>query len=222
MDTFLYLFFGFLDVMVNLALVYKLYRFPFWEYYKEFLIIGITLSVASYVVRLVIGMPEIDMICQYILYIIFFRYLIKIKLYYAFPMAAVGYLAYAVIQFSLYPVLLWTGLVNEADVTSTNGLGVYAIQLCSELTGYLIAFLMYRFGLGFSHITRPPHGMSIKIRDKQYNWQIAANVLGSLVVVFIMYWIFNHISYLFVILPSSLLALSSLVFLSYRKDYDYD
>lgn len=218
-EIFFYILFGFLDVIANLALIYKLYRFPFWEYKKEFIIIAVILSVSSYCTRILLSMPEIDMPLQYLLYILFFRYLLKIRFYYSVPLAAIGYLFFTVVQFIVYPLLMATQVVSVSDGLEVHGWGIYTIQLSSELSCYLIAYIMYKLGIGFSHITRPPQEVHIPLHDVNFKLNIFVNIFGSIVIVSIMYWVYNYHSYIYIVLPSSLIALVSLIYLSYRKDF---
>lgn len=218
-NVFFYLLFGVLDVIAMIAPTFKIYRFPFWEYFKHILMIAICLSFASFVTRYLMEVPQLDMPIQFLLYVIFYRYLIKIKLYYAVPLAAIGYLFYAVIQFTIIPISLYFGIVNPTDLTQTTGIGTYLIQLFSDAASYVISFLIYLFGLGFSHVIRPPHDVQIDVVDNYYKLHVTANIVGTLVICTTMYWLFNFHNSFIIVLPTSSAALAILIFLSYRKDF---
>lgn len=219
MNTFNYLLLGCFDSIAMIALMFKIYRFPFWEYAREIAIIAAILSFSSYVVRFVIGYPEIDTVIQLVLFVIMYRYIIKFKLYYAVPLAEVGYLSFAVIQFLTIPLWIRLGIANMNDLKAETGTGTYLIQISTDLLCYLVAFLLYRFGLGFSHIFRPPHEVNIKVHDPSYGFHVTANIIGTVVVSLTMYWMFATYNSISIIFGSSIVALGFLMYLSHRKDY---
>lgn len=221
MDILLYLFFGFLDVLAILALIFKIYRFPFFEYLKFFLIIGLTLSTVSYLNRFVFNIVNYDMIVQFLLYIVFFRYLIKIRINRAFSLAAIGYLAFDGIQFTVYPLLISSGIVTTNDAQELMGLGTYIIQFSTEFMSFVTAFLLYKFNIGFSFISVPPHDMHIKQKYTKIEKIILfINILGTLVISIIMYWILNFHAYVFIVLPTVAVSLFLLIYFTNRRDFE--
>ncbi|HEY0828337.1 MAG TPA: hypothetical protein VGE40_09595 [Bacilli bacterium] len=221
MDIFMYLLLGFLDVMAILVLIFKIFRFPFWEYAKKLAIIGVTLSVVSYINRYWLDIASYDMAIQFTLYILFFRYLIKIRLFDSLSIVAIGYCSFVAIQFIIYPALLMSGTVTIDDAKGLTNLGLYIIQISTEISCFLIGYLLYRFNMGFSYIFAPPHDMYIRHKKSTIRTLIAsATVIGILVICSTMYWVLNFASAVYIVLPSAIGSVLILIYLSYRRDYD--
>ncbi len=221
MDIFMYLLLGFLDVMAILVLIFKVFRFPFWEYAKKLTVIGVTLSVVSYFNRFWLDIASYDTVIQFILTIIFFRYLIKLRIFESISIVAIGYGTFIGTQLLVYSALQLSGIVTLADAQGLTNLGTYIIQLSTQLTCYAVGFLFYRFNMVFSYIFAPPHDMHIRRKKSTIGKLIAAaNVIGILAVCSMMYWVLNNESAMYIVLPSVLGSLLLLIYLSHRRDYD--
>lgn len=217
MDAALYLLFSVLDCFAIIGLMYKTFRWPFWKSFWRILLISSMLAVISYVDRVVLGLAAYDVAIQLVFYILFFRYILKISFFYAFPLAAIGYLEFNIIQFVTYPTLLSLGVVTGADAVSNAGLGIYLIQICTEIVSYTVATLFWIFGRGFSYIDVPPHTGDESIRRSKCD--ICVNIVGTIVVIIPMYLVLNYQSeHIYFILASSIIALIMMFYLSRRKD----
>lgn len=218
MDAVLYLIFSLLDCFAIMALIYKTFRWPFWRSFKKLLIIAVVLSIVSYIDRIILDIAMYDSAIQFILYVVFFRYLLKISTFYAYPLAAIGYLLYNIVQFVTYPTLLTLGVVTEADAASNGGFGIYLIQLVTELISYAIAAAFYFLNLGYSYIDLPPHtGYESKRRSK---FDVAANAIGTLAVIIPMYVVLNYqAEHIYILLGTTILALVPMFYLCRRKDF---
>lgn len=221
MDVFLYLLFGFLDAIAMLVLIFKIFRFPLGEYAKELTIIGVTLSIVSYFNRFWFDIASYDTVIQFILTIIFFRYLIKIRIFESLSIVSIGYSSFIGIQIIVYSVLQASGIVTLADAQGLTNLGTYIIQFSTQISCVAIGYLLYRFNMGFSYIFAPPHDMHIRRKKSTLQTLIAAaNMIGILAVCSMMYWILNNESAMYIVLPSVLGSLLLLIYLSHRRDYD--
>ena len=221
MDVFLYILFGFFDVIAILVLIYKIFRFPLWEDTFKLIMIGIILSVVSYIDRFLLNIAFYDMAIQFILYVIFFRYLIKMRLFESLSIVSIGYCSFVGVQFIVYPLLLTSGIVTIDDAQELTNLGTYIIQSSTEVVCYIIGFLLYRFNMGFSYIFVPPHDLLIRNKkNKTHTLIMIANTLGILAVCSTMYWVLNFASAIYIVLPSVMGSLIILIYLSHRRDYD--
>lgn len=221
MDSILYILLGVLDVIAILVLIFKIFRWPFWEYLTEVIIIGVVLSIVSYLLREVLNIPEFDMTGQFILYVLFFRYLIKVRLFDSISISAIGYLFFVGVQFLVYSFLLTAGIVTTDDAQNLTGLGTYIIQITNQLICFLIAWLIYKFNLGFAYIIRPPHDIYRIIRkDTTQKLFYVFNTLGILAVCSTMSWVLNYHGHLYIVLPSVLGSLLILIYLSKKRDYN--
>lgn len=223
MDAFLCLLLGTLDSFCNFVLMFKIFRFPITEYKFEILISAILISFVSYLDRMILGIPDWDMAIQFSIYVVLLMYLFKINFPYAIDFASIGYLAFVCVQFTIYPLLLTTHIVSLDDSQQLTGVGTYVIQITSELSCYLIGFLLWRFNLGFSHISRPPHDGFLRYNiSGAKTIGLLTNIIAALVVCSTMYWVLNYHAGVYIVIPSVLVALAILIYLSYRKEFGYD
>ncbi|RAP29106.1 hypothetical protein C2W64_04053 [Brevibacillus laterosporus] len=188
MDTFMYIILGSIDILAILVLAFKIFRFPLaWK--KEFLIISITASLISYLNRVILDIPNVDSWLQYSIIILFFRYMLKVKLFDSIVVATVGYLGFNIVQYSTYVVMLWTGIVSFADGQALTNLGTYLIQLTTHLFMFGVAWLIYRYNHGFSFIMVPPHDVHIKIKMTPLKYLIMTMVfLSSTTILVVTNW----------------------------------
>ncbi|QDX92019.1 hypothetical protein EEL30_06345 [Brevibacillus laterosporus] len=191
MDTFMYITLGSIDILAILVLAFKVFRFPLaWK--KEFLIISITASLISYLNRVVLDIPSVDSWLQYTIIILFFRYMLTVKLFDSIVIATVGYLGFNIVQYSTYVVMLWTGVVSFADGQALTNLGTYLIQVATHLFVFLIAWLIYRYNHGFSFIMVPPHDVHIKTKMTPLKFLIITMVfLSSTTILFVTNWMIS-------------------------------
>ncbi|MGG0793808.1 hypothetical protein ABE137_07355 [Brevibacillus laterosporus] len=219
MDIVLYLAFGFVDVIAILAVIFRFFRFPIRMFIREFVIIGAVLTLSSFVVRKVLNLSEIDLGIQFILYVLFFRYFIKIKIFDSFLLASIGYLSFSVIQLLIYNSLLFVGVVTDLDVQSTSNIGTYVIQVVTQVVSFLFAWILYRKNLGFSFILCPPVDVHIKVKIKGINLIIYLGILASIATLFLTpYLLFNHLSWIPILILGLIIMLCLLYYATNRKD----
>ncbi|MCM3141635.1 hypothetical protein [Brevibacillus sp. MER 51] len=199
MNTILYLLLGVADIIVVLAFIFKLFRFPFWDYKREFLIMGITLSVTSYLIRVIFKIPVIDLGVQYVLFILFFRYLIKFRIWESTMLTAIGILAFDLCQLILIPTLISLDIATIGDVFKSTGMGTFLIQLVNDVVMVLISYLIYRFNWGFSFVMQPPHELKWKPSLNGINFIVLMMVIVASKAIFVTLYVllnyFNEIKY---------------------------
>lgn len=156
-DIVLYIGLGILDALAMLLLIMKLFKLPIWTYRYKIGGFVLFIAVFSYIIRIVLEVPQIDLPLQYILFALFLRLAVKIKLHLAAFMCGAGITAYAVLQMVLYFIFQYTGIMSVTVVQQSMGWLVYLLQATSILSAYLISYGLYRFNLGFSFIPSPPH-----------------------------------------------------------------
>ncbi len=69
---FLYILLGVFDALAVVTLVLKLYMLPVWEYRRKILFYTIGIALFSFLMRVVIGVPKLDLPFQYLFMVIFF------------------------------------------------------------------------------------------------------------------------------------------------------
>lgn len=223
MDIFLYLVFGALDSLCNFVLMFKIFRFPIREYKYEIFLSTILITLVSYVNRMILNIPDWDMAIQFFLYVNLLIYLFKVNLPYAIDLSSIGYLTFVGVQFTIYPLLVASNIVSFNDAHELTGQGTYIIQISSELTCYLIGYLLWKFNFGFSHISRPPHDGFLRYNiSGTKNIGLLTNIIAALIVCSTMHWVLNYHAGVYIVIPSVIGSLLILFYLSYRKDIGYD
>lgn len=220
MDNFLFLLLGAMDAYCTMVLMFKLFRFPIREYDKEFIIIAFLITFTSYFIRLVLQIPEIDPIVQTILFIVLCRYLMDIKIDSAVLIVIQGYLGFILIQIFFTYILTLIGFINPGDLSSATGIKIYIIQLTGQLATIFVAWLLYRFNLGFSFIIRPPHEVGGTMRMSRKQGLIIGTyiALNCLVCVSFYFWLNMH-SPIFIVFPVIIITFASVYYLTRRKEY---
>ena len=211
---FTYILLGFFDVLVILAITFKLYRFPLLEYKIELTTLALCISVTSYVVRVVVGIPIIDPLLLVAFVTIFLRYVLIVKFFYASLLSITGYLCFVAIQMIVYSLLVVTGVVSPDVISQATGRGTYLIQISSQIATASVAAIFYILNLGFSFVHQPPHDIEIK---EKVNYKIWAVLFSVLIILSISFFIMLHIDSL-IIVPVVIFSLGILYYLSYRRE----
>lgn len=217
MSSVIYVLLGMLDIYALFGLMFKTFRLPYFEYIREITIIAIVVSLVSYIVRVYLEAPAVlDIILHLVLYIIFFRYLIKVKVWRAAIISLV-YFGYGLISFIVYLCYVNTGILPSDLINDSSSYAAEVLQITQISLSSLLSWLLYKYGLGFSFIIRPPHDLFIKTKLKKNDMII----INSALVVAIIF--FGSVLYIlhyqnFLIIPLNLIAFSVLIYLAYRKD----
>lgn len=218
LSAVLYLGLGVFDALSVLVLALKMYRLPLWEYRYRLLGVSALISAVSYLNRIVLGIPGWDMIIQIVLFILFFRYAMQIKVFYSALIVSAGFNAYILLQLLVFYAFVFTGSMTYSVIYQSEGGGIQLIQIITILLAYLFAGGMKLFNQGFSFIISPPHDFNIKEAYTQgANGSllvavILALILGSLALVVAI----NYNTYLLILSSGILFGLS--YYLSYRKE----
>ncbi|MFD1775919.1 hypothetical protein ACFSF2_18785 [Paenibacillus rhizophilus] len=162
MHDLIFIFLGIFDATAMLTVILKLYMLPVREYFVRVLLFASFIAVFSYLMRIIIGVPEWDLPLQYLLIILFLRLGLKIKLHLASFIAGAGICAYALIQMGVYYFYAWTNQMNVDILKENSGSLLYLFQISSILVAYVLSWALTRFQLGFSFIIVPPHDFLVK------------------------------------------------------------
>ncbi|MDQ0493358.1 hypothetical protein [Paenibacillus brasilensis] len=157
LSALFYILLGVFDAIASVTLVLKLYMLPLWEYRKKILIYAIVIAIFSYLMRVIIGMPKLDLPLQYIFMILFFRFGLGMKTHLAAFSTGAGLTAYINLQLFVFLFANFFGIAQPEVIQDTDGLPIYSIQLISIVVVYLISFVISKYNFGFSFIVQPPH-----------------------------------------------------------------
>ncbi|WP_256020494.1 hypothetical protein [Paenibacillus kribbensis] len=220
LSALLYILLGVFDAIASVTLVLKLYMLPLWEYRKRILIYAIVIALFSYLMRVVVGMPKLDLPLQYIFMIIFFRFGLGIKTHLAAFSAGAGLTAYINLQLIVFLFANFFGIAQPEVIHDTDGLSIYFIQLISIVVVFLISFLMSKYNFGFSFIVQPPHDF---LRGKNYSSSlnkmlIFGAIISAITISLTLYMLYNSIA--IGLLSISLLTFGISYFFSEKGDYE--
>ncbi|MMZ53646.1 hypothetical protein D1872_154430 [compost metagenome] len=171
-----YIIFGVFDALAILLLPLALYMLPIKDYKYKIILFAVVISLVSFLMRIVLNVPKLDLPLQYALFSIFFRVGLKIKLHWSAFILGVAISAYATMQMAIFYVYKFFDIMQIGVLKENASLQVFLLQGTSILITYLIAALFKLYGTGFSFISAPPHDF---IWREDYNTKENKMVLTS-------------------------------------------
>lgn len=164
-----YILFSILDSFAVHALILKLYQLPMKKYLYQLLACTVVIALISFTMRVKLDLQVWDLPVQYVVYLFFYRYVLKYRLHISAFIVGSGLSAYISIQMIVYYLISLTGTVTKSVIFENNSLGVYFIQLSSIGITLTIATILRRTGRGFSFISKPPHDFVQRINYLEYH-----------------------------------------------------
>ncbi|WP_366295418.1 hypothetical protein [Paenibacillus sp. AN1007] len=162
MNSIIYVSIGIFDALAMLLIILKLYMLPVREFAGKIVMFIIFIASFSFMMRITLELPKLDLPLQYIFFILFLRFGLELKLHISSFIAGAGISAYAAIQMGIFHVFEWLDVMHASIIQQNEGSLVYLLQLTSILITYVICFIFSLFDFGFSFIVRPPHDFIIK------------------------------------------------------------
>lgn len=153
----IYIILGFFDALAMLLLMLKLYMLPFRAYGVKIAYFVFFISTFSYMMRITLESPKLDLPLQYILFVLFLRFGMELKVHLSAFIAGAGISAYAAIQMAIYHLFHFFDVMHVSVIQQNEGSMVYLLQSASILITCVISFVLSIFDYGFSFIIRPPH-----------------------------------------------------------------
>ncbi|WP_148278013.1 hypothetical protein [Paenibacillus popilliae] len=219
-STAIYIPLGSLDAFAVFVLILKLYRLPIKEYILDIGTMSVIISIVSFVLRILLNVPTIDLPLQVLLFTLFIRFVMGIKIFYGAIITGAGLGAYLIFQLIIYIILLSIGLLNEHIVLQSAGVEVNFVQASSITLALTIGYVLKKFNLGFSFVIRPPHDFSIKEDyTKPRNKALLFWSITTLVVLFISLPALLSMKMKYVV-PFILISLAALYLQSCRRDIE--
>lgn len=217
MDAALYLFLGMIDSAMIVLLALAWYRWPYRSYKIEIAAVSVLGSCLSYIVRVKMEQPFIfDILMQFITYLIFFIFVIKVKPLRATIAALSGYVSFIGVQLLILSVLKLLTAVGSGTVTDTVGASVWMFQTICQTACLLIIVGMHRYNLGSTKWPAPPHPFFI--RDRITALKVAIVVFSIAVIYTAAFLVFHAESRYFVAIPLVMAALGWLYHFSSKKE----
>ncbi|MNC10301.1 hypothetical protein D3C75_579400 [compost metagenome] len=216
-SAIIYIVLSVFDALAVMALALKMYRLPFFEYRHRLVFMAIIISVSSYIVRIILKVPEIDLPIQIIMFIIFFRYGMQIKVFFGALIVSASLNAYIILQLVVLYAFISTGAVTYNVVFQSDQAQIQLIQLTSIALAYIGAGCLKMFNGGFSFIKVPPHEFSYREAFIGTNRALLIVVSGALVIVSLALVVtLNYKSYL--LIPSSIIVFGLSYYFSLKKE----
>lgn len=218
--TAIYISLGILDAFAVFVLILKLYRLPIKEYILELGTMSVFIALVSFILRIVLNVPTIDLSMQVLLFTVFMRIVMRIKLFYGAIITGAGLGAYLILQVGIYGILSGIGFLNEHIVLQNTGIEVNFVQALSITLAFTIGYVLKKFNLGFSFIIYPPHDFSVKEDyTKSRNRALLFWAVTTLVVLSISLPALLNMKMVYVA-PLLLISFTALYFQSIRRDIE--
>lgn len=217
----IYLLLSIFDALAVMILALKMYRLPLWDYKNRILLMAVFISLVSYILRVVLHVPEIDLPIQIIMFILFFRYGMQIKLFYSALIVSASLNAYIVIQLGILYAFVLSNTMSYNVVFQTSDAQIQLIQIITILSVYLLATGLKVFNFGFSFIISPPHDFNFKEIYSGTNRALLLSIVGAVVVISLaLVVILSYMAYVIIISAATVYSLS--YYLSYKKETNND
>jgi len=174
-------------------------------------------SYTSYTLRVSAELPNIDIFVQMILLIAFVWLLFQVPLYYSILMACISFVAYVVVQITVY--FLLSAIDPSIHLLESSGSMTYVVQFATATIIVMIGSYIHRKRKGFSFV---PHSFFVPVKLKSF--QIALLILYILTFcsVPISYFLY-HYRPIYLITPLFICLLLFLcLYAAYRSDRKHD
>lgn len=157
-----YIILSMFDALAFIVLIFTMYKLPLMRYMRSIGVLVVFIALFSYTMREVFTLPKLDLPLQFIFVILFFRFVIKIKLHLSGLAVGTGLTTYVSLQVLMYYFFNWLDLSHKNAILFNTGFSVYVIQISSIVIAYIIAAYLKIFGVGFSVITDSTYDFMLK------------------------------------------------------------
>jgi len=162
----------------------------------------------------------IDTAVLMIISILYFRYVLNIKFFYAALVSSAGMSAYVVIQLLVAVLYMLLGNYGQTVIVESHGFQVQLIQATSIILACLLSYIFKLCRWGFSFIPMPPHDFKIKIDYTNYKALVIATTGALIFISFAMVMLLSYKIYL--LIPSSVISFGLSYYFSQRRDLGID
>lgn len=167
MSSALFISIGALEMFAVLTAALRLFRFKVSWYLKDIVVMSLVLALSSYLMRIVLEVPWLDMPLAMCAVIVFMRFAIKVKPQYAVILTLSGYAFYIAVQSSVYLVFKIMLEFDGVMLMESHGVYLYLLQITTAGVTMLISYFLHVIGLGFTFIIHPPHSFITKFSKKE-------------------------------------------------------
>ncbi|WP_338551518.1 hypothetical protein [Paenibacillus sp. KS-LC4] len=223
LNTITFLMLSMFDALAVVVLMFKIFRQSLWDHKYIIALLCALSSCSSYLFRVVLDIsPVLDMMAQIVIFLLFNRFLLKVKVFYSWIMVSTGFGVFVALQLPVYYVATLFG-VNETVAAESGVPGIEFIQVITNSVALIIGAVFKLFNFGFAFIVIPPHDFDI--REKFFsgtNRLIIITSIGIAVTITVALYITLYFDVIMFIYPMVLLVLIVLYYLSSRRDREDD
>lgn len=210
-----------LETCTVFFLMMTMHRYKHKPDYIMIGLLGVMLSVLSYIMRVKLQLPRLDIPVQWSLMLLYVHYMLGVRWFYSTLVVLSGAILYALLQSVIVLGASQLGMLSFSDSQSGTSDGAHLIQIVSVVICAALIRLMKRFKLGFSFVPYYPWA-DVKLNgvNKRLLWSMVG--IGLIIVISIISMSTQSI-YLFY--SSAILLLFSfidLMRLSYAKEMEED
>lgn len=219
LSNLVFLIIGVFDAFGVILLGLVLNMQPIAEYKNKILFICVWSTMISFIIRIVIDIPVIDLPLQAISFTLFYRYIMEYKYQYAVMLTVSGLVPYTIISLTVAFILNSSGVVDSSVYSDAEGIGVSILQVTSILSAYATCLLIKYLNIGWSYINRPPHDFNIKELNLFYgsNTKFLILIASSIILIALTLITVIHMESLW-IFPFSLITFIALFTYSARRN----
>ncbi|WP_410514993.1 hypothetical protein PaeBR_11725 [Paenibacillus sp. BR2-3] len=142
-----FIFFSTIEGVAVFSLMMSIYRMKATEFIWYALFVILLMNLQSFVLREELSLAFLVPIINMLLFIFLLTTVMRISLVWSSIITISGYFAFVVIQSLTFKILFWNLTLAEVQGDVVKG---YMLQSTSGLFGILLAWLLYKFGVGFA------------------------------------------------------------------------
>jgi len=219
MRLLLFLLFSTIEFGSAIALTFSIFLFPIRSNLSRIAFSSLFLAQTSYLIRVELDAETYAPIILVAIMFLFIWMILRVQFFYAAIMTVIGYIATAVVQFSLF--LIYSKIFNlfTLELSISNHLFSYFMQASSSSLSLLICYYFVKKRIGFTFV---PDDMKT-IQFRRENFPFVFIIFIALIILSTFYYLRDSYSTHFIVLGLLLtLTLIMLLYLAIRKEGQHD
>jgi hypothetical protein len=141
-----FIFFSTIEGVAVFSLMLSIYRLKATEFMWQALFVILLMNLQSYVLREELSLAYLVPVINMVLFILLLTTVMRITLIWSSIITISGYFAFVVIQSLTFKLLFGDLTIAEVQGDVVKG---YMLQAASGLFGIFLAWILYKFGVGF-------------------------------------------------------------------------
>lgn len=221
MDHTLFFVFSFIEFSAIFTLILALFLFNLRAYRSHILFSAFILTQASYLLRFGAELESVAVLGQLVLFILLFRLMFQIPLFYSALMGIIGFILGVLVQmFIVFFASMFSPYTFQQFVNNEPQHIGYIIQVLTAIVVLIFAWLLTRYRIGFSFI---PDTDTVHVQFNSENILFLSLMSLGVVTLLTLYnFIFDTNFSTFVLLFLLIAQALLLLFLALRKEKSND